>query len=118
MTVSVTTARPGHWDTPLGSYDFRHIRPGLLRGYRLIEVSPAQRAFVASPEKALLDLVYLQANGDSLDYLRELRLQNVERLDCEEVRRQADLSQSPKLQRTAQLIASLVRAEALEYETL
>ncbi|MGM0401730.1 MAG: type IV toxin-antitoxin system AbiEi family antitoxin domain-containing protein, partial [Chloroflexota bacterium] len=26
VTTSVTTARPGRWDTPLGSYTFRHLK--------------------------------------------------------------------------------------------
>ena len=55
VVTSVTTARPGRWDTPLGSYEFRHVKTDLFRGYRLAEVNPGQQAFVASPEKALLD---------------------------------------------------------------
>ncbi len=118
VVTSVTTARPARWDTPLGSYEFRHIKTDLLRGYRLTELSPGQRAFVASPEKALLDLIYLQAGGDSPGYLRELRLQHLDRLDLDELQRQADLADSPKLRRTAALVADLARSEAREYETL
>ena len=118
VVTSVTTARPARWDTPLGSYEFRHIKTDLLRGYRLTELGAGQRAFVASPEKALLDLVYLQAGGDSPDYLRELRLQNLDRLDLDELQRQADLADSPKLRRTTALVADLARSEAREYETL
>ena len=118
VVTSVTTARPARWDTPLGSYEFRHIKTDLLRGYRLTELGAGQRAFVASPEKALLDLIYLQAGGDSPGYLRELRLQNLDRLDLDELGRQADLADSPKLRRTTALVAGLARSEALEYETL
>jgi len=118
VTTSVTTGRPGHWDTPLGIYEFRHVKTDLLCGYRLTELSPGQRAFVASPEKALLDLIYLQPGGDSSHYLRELRLQNLDRLDLDELQRQADLAHSPKLRRAAAFVASLVRSEPLEYETL
>ena len=89
-----------------------------LRGYRLIEVSPGQRVFVASPEKALLDLVYLTAGGDSPDYLRELRLQNLDQVDLETLRRRAALAESPKLRRASEVIVELARSEALEYETL
>jgi predicted transcriptional regulator of viral defense system len=118
VVTSVTTARPAYWDTPLGSYDFRHVKADLFRGYRLVEVSPEQRAFVATAEKALLDLVYLQPGGDSPDYLRELRLQNLDRLELDELRRQADLAGSPKLRRAANLVAHLARSEMLEYEAL
>jgi predicted transcriptional regulator of viral defense system len=118
VTASVTTARPGRWDTPLGSFEFRHVKTDLLRGYRLVEVGRGQHAFVASPEKALLDLVYLQPGGDAPGYLGELRLQNLDRIDLDELARQADLADSPKLRRAAQVVAGLARAEALEYETL
>ena len=118
LVTSVTTYRPAHWDTALGSYAFRHVKVELFRGYRLAEVSPGQEAFLASPEKALLDLIYLQPGGDSLPYLQELRLQNLERLDPDELARQADLTHRPKLRRAAAVISQWVRSEALEYETL
>jgi len=117
VTTSVTTARPGHWNTPLGVYQFRHIREGLLYGYRWTDLGSEQRAFVAEPEKALLDLVYLQPAGDSPEYLQELRLQNLERLDLDHLQRQAARAASPKLCRAAACVVQLAQAEAQEYET-
>ena len=101
VVTSVTTARPTRWETPLGVYEFRHIRADRLRGYRLTDLGAGQRAFVATPEKALLDLIYLQPGGDSPKYLRELRLQRLDGLKADELERQADLSDSPKLRRVA-----------------
>ena len=118
VTTNVTTARPASWDTHMGTYEFRHIKTDLFHGYRLIELGQGQRALVASPEKALLDLVYLQPGGDTPGYLRELRLQNLNQLDLEALQRQADLARSPKLQRAAALVAQLMHTEALEYEAL
>jgi len=118
VVTSVTAARPGRWDTPLGSYEFRHLKTDLLRGYRPIEVSPGQRAFVASPEKALLDLIYLQAGADSPQYLQELRLQNLDCLDLDDLQRQAVLAHRPKLRRATAHVVALARSEAQEYETL
>jgi predicted transcriptional regulator of viral defense system len=118
VTLSVTATRPARWDTPLGSYVFRHIKTELLRGYQLVQVSLGQRAFVARPEKALLDLVYLQPGGDTPGYLMELRLQNLDRLDLSELKRQADLTGSPKLRRAAARLVELAQSEAMEYETL
>lgn len=117
VITSVTTARPARWETPFGVFEFRHIKTDLLRGYRLSEVSAGQQAFVATPEKALLDLIYLHPGGDSPEYLRELRLQNVERLNLDELQRKADLA-SPKLRRAVKIVSELVRAEVQEYETL
>jgi hypothetical protein len=118
VVTSVTTDRPARWDTPLGSYAFRHIKVELFRGYRLVEISPGQEAFLACPEKALLDLIHLQPRADSLPYLRELRLQNLEHLDPDELARQAGLTDSQKLRRAAALVSQWIRSEAPEYETL
>jgi predicted transcriptional regulator of viral defense system len=79
-TFSVTSGRPRRWETVLGVFEYRHIKTGLLSGYRMLDVAQpqtAQQAFVATPEKALLDLIYLQPDGDTIEYLRELRLQNL-----------------------------------------
>ncbi|RME01181.1 MAG: hypothetical protein D6814_02035, partial [Calditrichaeota bacterium] len=75
--TSVTSGRPGQWSTPLGHFEFRHIKLELLWGYRQIEVTRGQSALVATPEKALLDLIHLQPQADSREYLQELRLQNL-----------------------------------------
>ncbi len=118
VVTSVTTGRPYLWKTPLGSYDFRHIKSDLFHGYQFLELARRQQAFVATPEKALLDLIYLQPDGDAPHYLRELRLQHLDRLDVDELGRQADLAKSPKLRRAAAFVANLARSEALEYEEL
>lgn len=118
VVTSVTTARPGRWETPLGTYEFRHVKAELFFGYHRVDVSPGQWAFIATPEKALLDLTYLHPGGDSPAYLRELRLQNLERLDLDELQRLAGRAASPKLQRVAAFVAERARAEAEEYELL
>ncbi|MBN1139988.1 MAG: hypothetical protein JXM73_25690 [Anaerolineae bacterium] len=73
---------------------------------------------MATPEKALLDLVHLQPRGDAPEYLRQLRLQNLERLDLGQLQRQAARAKSPKLRRAASHITKLAEAEAQEYEIL
>ena len=121
-TLSVTAGRPERLETPLGVFEFRHVKPELLRGYRMTALHgpkiPEQQALVATPEKALLDLVYLQPGGDHLVYLRELRLQNLERLDLDALRRQAETFNTPKLRRAVKAIIGLAQSETQEYETL
>lgn len=118
VTTSVTTRRPSRWDTPLGSYAFRHVKIELFRDYVSLEVADDQHAFVASPEKALLDLIYLEPGADSREYLEELRLQNLEKLDLVRLGHHAELTGSPKLQRAAARVAALARSEMTEYEML
>ena len=117
-TTSVTMGRPGQWNTPLGIYTFRHIKRAWFHGYRRLPLGGGHAAFVATPEKALLDLVYLQPGSDDPAYLVELRLQATEQLDLAALARLAEASGSPKLQRAADVVAGLAQVEAQEYETL
>jgi predicted transcriptional regulator of viral defense system len=118
ITLSVTSGRPEHLETPLGVFEFRHIQPKLLTGYVMVKLGNDQQALIATPEKALLDLVYLQAGGDTPKYLGELRLQNLDRLDINELRHQVKTFNTPKLYRAVEEITRLVRAETQEYESL
>jgi hypothetical protein len=118
VSVSVCAGRPARWQTPLGDFLFRHIKLRHLRGYRMNDLGGGQRALVAVPEKALLDLVHLTPGADAPAYLRELRLQNLEGLDLAELRRLSGLLGSPKLKRAAEVVAGLARVEGEEYETL
>jgi predicted transcriptional regulator of viral defense system len=120
-TLSITAGRPERRITPLGIFEFRHIRRDLLNGYRTTELEgskPGQQALVATPEKALLDLVYLQPGGDKIDYLHELRLQNLERLDVNRLHQQAEFFNTPKLYRAAEIIAQLAKEETEEFRSL
>ena len=116
LTTSVTTARLGRWKTPLGVYEYRHIKRELLFAYRLTDLGGGQQAFLAEPEKALLDLIYLQPGGDTIAYLKELRLQNLDQLDLDELHRYAERIRSPKLCRTAASVEKLAKDELLEFE--
>ena len=115
--VSITTGRPEQLLTPLGSFEFRHVKRELLRGYRMTDLR-GQQAFVALPEKALLDLVYLQPDGDSPSYLRELRLQNLDQLNMDTLHTLAKCFGTPKMGRALENITSLVESDSQEYETL
>ncbi len=100
--TSVTTLRPERLATPVGFFIFRNVRKPMFHGFRAVEVAPAQTAFVALPEKALLDLVHLTPKADTNAYLEELRLENLERLDRHYLMDMARSSGSPKLVRAAQ----------------
>jgi predicted transcriptional regulator of viral defense system len=117
-TVSVTAGRPERRETPMGVFEFRHIRSEYLHGYRMVDLPGKEQALVATPEKALLDLVYLQPGGDSPDYLNELRLQNLEILDIDELHRQAEIFHSPKLRRAVEIVTRLAQNGAQEYQPL
>ncbi|MBI4700193.1 MAG: hypothetical protein HY744_03330 [Deltaproteobacteria bacterium] len=115
VVTSVAAGRPARWTTPLGGFEFRHVKPALLYGYETIDVG-GQPALVARPEKALLDLVHLTPGGDSMAFLESLRLQQTERFDPAALDEMARRARRPKLERAARRLRRLVTGEAQEYE--
>jgi hypothetical protein len=99
ITTSVTTARPGRWETPVGVFQFHHIQRDLFTGFRRIEVSTGQKAFVATPTKALLDLIHLVPGADSPNYLEGLRLNDIDKLELTNALEQSSIARRPKLRR-------------------
>ena len=117
VTTGITTSRPAQWETPLGVFDFRHIQVDFFDGYRFVDLGENQRAFIATSEKALLELVYLEPGGDTQDYLTELRLNNLGQLDWQLLERLARKIEKPKLMRAMVAIRELAGEEA-EFESL
>lgn len=118
LYLSVAAARAARWETPFGVFVFRTIQKGWVCGYQLLDLGGRQKAFIAKPEKALLDLIYLQPGSDEPAYLDGLRLQNLDRLDLNSLQELAEHSGKPKLVRAVKYITSLAQAETKEYESL
>ena len=115
--TSVAVARPHLRQTPLGRFSFRYVKNDLLYGYRQIALDPGQTAFVALPEKALLDVVHLCPGGDEPACIAELRL-DFEALDLDELDRLARAAGKPKLLRAARHVRALAEDPDLSYEVL
>ena len=115
----VTSVTPGRAHTrqlPSRRFSFRHLKADRLFGYRLLDLGDGQQAFAATPEKALLDSVYLQPGGDDLTYLRELRL-DFDALDLDALDETAARYAAPKASRAAGRVRQLA-AEAPAYHPL
>ena len=118
VTTSVTSSRPGVWKTPLGVFEYRHLRWARGGAYLALEVAAGQPACVARPEQALLDLIYLRHGDDLPAHLSGLRLQNLDLLDLERLAGLARGLGKPRLMRAAQLVAELASEQAREYRAL
>jgi len=105
--TSVTTGHARDCRNAMGDFLYRHVKLDAFRGYRRLDVQAGQSAFVATPEKGLLDLIHLTPGADTEAYLRELRLQNLEALSIKALRRAAREWGSPKLLRAVEGIAQL-----------
>jgi len=107
VTTSVGKVRTSRRETPLGSYLYRHLDSRYLGGYCEEELPGGQRAWVACPEKALLDLVHLEPDADQMDFLEALRLEDLDRLDFDAMVRWATELGRPKLQSATRLLVEM-----------
>ena len=97
----VTAGRPLLIDSPVGRIRYRHVKREIFFGYSE-EVSGKQSAFIASPEKALLDLLYLTPGSEDAAYIRELRLQFAVELDTQKMATMARRYRAPRLLRAVE----------------
>jgi hypothetical protein len=118
VTTSITTGRPGEFETALGTFVYRHVQRSLFRGFREIVADGRQPAFVATPEKALLDLLYLEKGSDSEEFLAELRLEIGDGFDLEGLEKLSPIFGQGKVQRAAARVVERVHKAAQEFEVL
>ncbi len=106
--TSVTTKRPLKLKTAAGTYKYRHIKPLLFFGYNSVK-KDRQIFFIASPEKALLDLFYLRHSKLTQEYLDELRLQNTEKINLGKLALFARRFHKPKMKVVARMLKQYIK---------
>ncbi len=104
--MSVTTARPQIIKNQLGVFIYRHIKKPLFFGYKKIDIE-GEKVFVAEREKALIDLFYL--NDTSENYIKELRLQNLETIDMEKLKDYAISTGKRKIAKAVSMIEEIYK---------
>ena len=75
--TSATTLKTQQWTTPIGTFAYRHMKPSLMFGYRLININ-GQQFKIAEPEKLILDFLYLNTNLQNAEDLEALRINREE----------------------------------------
>ncbi len=109
-TVSVTTGRPQLLHTPFGRIRYRHLKKEAFWGYEETAYGN-QTAFIARPEKALLDLFYFTPGSVDRPYVRELRLQNLEHLRLDVLTQMAKHYGSRRLTQLPSLLREIMEKE-------
>ena len=109
VITSITTGRAEKITSKIGRFQFRHLKKELFWGYQELEISRDTRVFIALPEKSLLDLVYLTPQADNMEYLEELRLQNIDKINKDTLMDYAKKYRTPKLERAAWGIIDLIQ---------
>lgn len=106
--TSITTGRPQTIETPLGRFEFRHVSKKYFWGYEHVVLKNNIHVFIACPEKALLDLIYLTPDSDHMAYLEGLRLQNFDQMNQSRLSQFAQKYKSKKMMRARDNIKKIL----------
>ena len=100
--TSVTTRATAAFTNEMGHFIYQHVKPGVFRGFKKFEQGEMSY-FMAEPEKALVDFLYLNLSkfkDDPRDILEHsYRLQNIEDLNTDRFIEWAKLFKTKKLMR-------------------
>ena len=72
--TSVTSLKTAAFRNDFGDFSYKNLKEDLMFGYELKEMDENRRLMFATPEKALLDLLYLYPFYNSEKEIEELRM--------------------------------------------
>ena len=103
----------GEWETPLGRFRYHCLRQPRFCGYREYSSSRSQDLFqsrflMATPEKALLDLFYLEKGEWTEARLQQMRFQNLEILDRGRLVRALRTMQNRRVNRSVERLVRML----------
>jgi predicted transcriptional regulator of viral defense system len=112
--TSITTGRGIQFAAQDCLFIYHHVQPSFFTGYKRLE-SDGHLINIAHPEKALLDKIYLfiQGNKYSLDWLKELRLQNLDSFDTNKFESFLLKTKKKALPKAIELTIKYIRGQAL-----
>ena len=106
--TSVTTKKTARFQNTLGTFTYQHIKPQAFRGFRMVKDAARLNFFMAEPEKAIVDFLYLNLErftaNDKDIFEESYRLQGLDELDEKKMLELAGLFGSSKLTRVTKLL--------------
>lgn len=113
--TSVTTKKTMQFKNALGTFSYQHIKPEAFRGFRAAKENNDLIFFIAEPEKAIADFLYLNLNrfklADKDIFRSSYRFQNAESLNRKKILKFTGLFRNKKLSRIAGLFCEFVKEE-------
>lgn len=113
--TSVTTKKTIRFVNDLGTFTYQHIKSKAFRGFKMAKDEMGLTFFIAEPEKAVIDFLYLNLDkikiSDKDVFESSYRFQNTETLSQRRIMELAGLFESEKLTGFAQLFCEFIRQE-------
>lgn len=114
LVTSVTTRKTTQFTNDLGDFVYRYIKPRAFNGFKIVKDENELNFFIAEPEKAVVDFLYLNISvfkEDADIFESSYRFQNIEDLSSEKIKEFASLFGSNKLKRLAGLFCKYIKKE-------
>jgi hypothetical protein len=107
----VTTKKTAHFENRFGKFFYQHIKPAAFTGFVEQIDELKLKYFIAVPEKAVVDFIYLNKNRFNKDFEAELeesfRFQNADTLDKSKLIRFSELFANDKVKRIVKQVTKL-----------
>jgi predicted transcriptional regulator of viral defense system len=108
---AVTPKHGKKWGTDLGTFKYFSMKQDRFWGYKQYASSSDNRTqnlfYMARPEKALLDLFYLEEGDWPAERIQEMRFQKLEKIEKNKLEDFTDRFDSPKVRRASNNFQSL-----------
>lgn len=108
--TSATPRRPQSFTNALGVFSYRHLDAAYFWGFTLVRTKESDFR-CATPEKALIDHWYWTPREWTAERLRELRLQNLERLDLAALEAAVGRMGKPRIERAFRRLRPVLEEE-------
>lgn len=114
--TSISTKKTTRFVNSLGTFTYQHILVSAFRGFKSLTDQSGLTYFIADPEKAMIDFLYLNLDRITLDkkdiFSVSFRFQNVEDLSPKLITEYARLFNNNKLNKTAKMFLDFIKGEA------
>lgn len=107
----ITSKKTAVFQNTLGKFIYQHLKPACFTGFVVSEDEAGLKYFMATPEKAVIDFLYLNQSRFKDNYPSVLsesfRFQNTHTLNKQLLTQYAGLFHSPKLRRIVEALSRL-----------
>lgn len=105
--TSVTTQKTCRYENAFGQFSYQTVRPRLFWGFEPKIMRDGKQYMMATPEKAIIDLLYLYPQYSSVEEMRELRFDEDwmhDELNLARLKEYSERIKSPVLNRRIKLL--------------
>lgn len=108
--TSVTRLKTKKFDNNLSRFVYQHVKEGLFVGFAPVKDEFQRQVLMATPEKALLDWLYLKKDWEpSTDHFEfNLRLQQLDQLQKKRLKAYVKLYPSKKMARAGEVLLGMI----------